>query len=171
MSRILFIANAGPAVGGGHVMRSLTLAAALTERGAECLFLADPAVEAILAAFAPDIGRRPVADLSADSVREGVRCGVPLLDFLGGFFGKGCHRNLEGVVDRDESIFLLFRLLSSPSLTPSASSAPCSFWGMSSSSSSLPQSTSSSCPISSAACCCTVVLCGGPFGADFVGAT
>lgn len=68
MSRILFIANAGPAVGGGHVMRSLTLAAALTERGAECLFLADPAVEAILAAFAPDIGRRPVADLSADSI-------------------------------------------------------------------------------------------------------
>ena len=27
--RVLFIANAGPEVGGGHVMRSLTLAAAL----------------------------------------------------------------------------------------------------------------------------------------------
>ncbi len=68
MSRILFIANAGPAVGGGHVMRSLTLAAALTERGAECLFLADPAVEAILTAFAPDIGRRPVVALSAEAI-------------------------------------------------------------------------------------------------------
>ncbi len=32
--RILFIANGGPTVGGGHVMRSLTLARALAQHGA-----------------------------------------------------------------------------------------------------------------------------------------
>ena len=31
--RILFAVDAGPDVGGGHVMRSLTLARALAERG------------------------------------------------------------------------------------------------------------------------------------------
>ena len=36
---ILFFADAGPEVGGGHVMRCLTLARALTERGAECAFV------------------------------------------------------------------------------------------------------------------------------------
>jgi UDP-2,4-diacetamido-2,4,6-trideoxy-beta-L-altropyranose hydrolase len=52
--RILFVCNAGPAVGGGHVMRSLTLARALGERGAACVFLAPPAVAGVLDAFAPD---------------------------------------------------------------------------------------------------------------------
>jgi len=50
---ILFVCDAGPDVGGGHVMRSLTLAQALTAAGAECAFLARPAVEAVLDAFAP----------------------------------------------------------------------------------------------------------------------
>ena len=31
--RILFVVDAGPAVGGGHVMRSLTLAQALAAQG------------------------------------------------------------------------------------------------------------------------------------------
>lgn len=66
--RVLFVPNAGPQVGGGHVMRSLTLAAALTERGAECLFLADPAVETLLERFAPDLNRRPVGDLSPETL-------------------------------------------------------------------------------------------------------
>jgi UDP-2,4-diacetamido-2,4,6-trideoxy-beta-L-altropyranose hydrolase len=56
-SRILFVCDAGPDVGGGHVMRSLTLAGALAEAGAECAFLARPAVEAVLDAFAPDTVR------------------------------------------------------------------------------------------------------------------
>ena len=40
--RVLFIANAGPSVGGGHVMRSLSLARALEPHGADCVFLASP---------------------------------------------------------------------------------------------------------------------------------
>ena len=49
--RILFFADAGSAVGGGHVMRCLTLARALRERGAVCGFVASPAVSGILNAF------------------------------------------------------------------------------------------------------------------------
>ena len=52
--RILFLANAGPAVGGGHVMRCLTLAEALRRMGVECAFIATPAVSSVLAAFAGD---------------------------------------------------------------------------------------------------------------------
>jgi UDP-2,4-diacetamido-2,4,6-trideoxy-beta-L-altropyranose hydrolase len=51
-ARILFLADAGAKVGGGHVMRCLTLAEALIRRGAACAFLAPPAVVAILDAFA-----------------------------------------------------------------------------------------------------------------------
>ena len=50
---ILFVCDAGPDVGGGHVMRSLTLAQALTEAGATCAFLARPAVEVVLDTFTP----------------------------------------------------------------------------------------------------------------------
>src|SRR4051812_8219042 len=50
---ILFVVDAGPAVGGGHVMRSLTLAGALEAQGAACRFVAPPEAQAILAAFAP----------------------------------------------------------------------------------------------------------------------
>lgn len=66
--RVLFVVNAGPRVGGGHLMRSLTVAAALTERGADCLFLADPAIEAMLESFAPDLTRRPVGDLEPQTL-------------------------------------------------------------------------------------------------------
>jgi len=51
-ARILFFADAGPAVGGGHVMRCLTLAAALARRGAVCGFIATPAAGPILEVFA-----------------------------------------------------------------------------------------------------------------------
>jgi UDP-2,4-diacetamido-2,4,6-trideoxy-beta-L-altropyranose hydrolase len=49
--RILFFADAGSTVGGGHVMRCLTLAQALRQRGAVCGFVANPAAAAILDAF------------------------------------------------------------------------------------------------------------------------
>jgi UDP-2,4-diacetamido-2,4,6-trideoxy-beta-L-altropyranose hydrolase len=60
--RILFVCDAGPDVGGGHVMRSLTLAGALAEAGAECAFQARPAVEAVLDAFAPTTARTVAAE-------------------------------------------------------------------------------------------------------------
>ncbi len=57
MSRVLFVCAAGPSVGGGHVMRSLTLARALEARGAGCAFQATPEVTKVLDAFAPDMAR------------------------------------------------------------------------------------------------------------------
>src|ERR1700752_5354680 len=49
--RILLFADAGPQVGGGHVMRCLTLARALSERGAECAFVESRAAAPILRRF------------------------------------------------------------------------------------------------------------------------
>jgi UDP-2,4-diacetamido-2,4,6-trideoxy-beta-L-altropyranose hydrolase len=57
--RILFIADAGPAIGGGHVMRSLTLARALQARGATCAFAASAEVAAVLDVFGPDLAHAP----------------------------------------------------------------------------------------------------------------
>jgi UDP-2,4-diacetamido-2,4,6-trideoxy-beta-L-altropyranose hydrolase len=48
---ILFVPDAGPTVGGGHVMRSLTLARALEDAGAICQFLVTPAGKAVFDAF------------------------------------------------------------------------------------------------------------------------
>jgi len=61
--RILFFADAGPAIGGGHVMRCLTLARALMAQGAECAFAAPPAAMRLLETFAPDaIERLPLPE-------------------------------------------------------------------------------------------------------------
>jgi UDP-2,4-diacetamido-2,4,6-trideoxy-beta-L-altropyranose hydrolase len=49
--RILFLADAGAEVGGGHVMRCLTLARALIDRGAECAFVESRAAAPILRRF------------------------------------------------------------------------------------------------------------------------
>lgn len=68
--RILFVVNAGPAVGGGHLMRSLTLAQALAAQGAACVFVGPPAVAELLDAFAPQIPRIAAEDLAAAAVRE-----------------------------------------------------------------------------------------------------
>lgn len=67
MSRILFVCAAGASVGGGHVMRSLTLARALEARGTACAFRASPEVAALLDAFAPDMARAP-SDEGFDAV-------------------------------------------------------------------------------------------------------
>jgi UDP-2,4-diacetamido-2,4,6-trideoxy-beta-L-altropyranose hydrolase len=74
--RILFVVDAGPAVGGGHVMRSLTLARALEAKGASCAFLAPPAVSAILEAFGPEFARLPAASADPASL---ARAMVPQL--------------------------------------------------------------------------------------------
>jgi len=53
--KTLFVCDAGAGVGGGHVMRCLTLARALQVRGADVAFFRTPETEAILARFAPDV--------------------------------------------------------------------------------------------------------------------
>ena len=67
--RVLFFADAGPLVGGGHVMRCLTLAEALAARGAACGFIAIPAAGPVLEVFAgPDIERIAVTGDSAEAL-------------------------------------------------------------------------------------------------------
>jgi UDP-2,4-diacetamido-2,4,6-trideoxy-beta-L-altropyranose hydrolase len=68
--RILFVVDGSPAVGGGHVMRSLTLARALEAQGASYAFAGPPTVSELLDAFAPDAARIPAEDLAAAAVRE-----------------------------------------------------------------------------------------------------
>lgn len=62
-TRILFLADSGRNVGGGHVMRCLALASALIADGAECAFAATPATAAMLEAFAaPGVQRFDIED-------------------------------------------------------------------------------------------------------------
>jgi UDP-2,4-diacetamido-2,4,6-trideoxy-beta-L-altropyranose hydrolase len=93
--RILFVANAGRSVGGGHVMRCLTLANALGERGASCVFACSPAVATILNAFAPDTAREEATSLDPDSLVDtvtGVQFDAVVFDHYG--LARGEHKAL-----------------------------------------------------------------------------
>lgn len=84
--RILFIANAGPLVGGGHVMRSLSLARALEQHGADCVFLASPQAAVILDVFAPDVAREETEAIDSVAVlgaAMGVRFDAVVFDHYG----------------------------------------------------------------------------------------
>jgi UDP-2,4-diacetamido-2,4,6-trideoxy-beta-L-altropyranose hydrolase len=70
---ILFVVDAGPEVGGGHVMRSLTLAGALEAQDATCRFVSPPEVAAILAAFAPETAQVDAASPSSDDLARAVK--------------------------------------------------------------------------------------------------
>jgi UDP-2,4-diacetamido-2,4,6-trideoxy-beta-L-altropyranose hydrolase len=93
--RILFVANAGPQVGGGHVMRCLTLARALGERGATCAFATTADVAVILNAFAPEIPREEATSLDPNALVDtvtGVQFDAVVFDHPG--LGRGEHKAL-----------------------------------------------------------------------------
>ncbi len=84
---VLFACDAGPIVGGGHVMRSLTLANALVEAGARCAFVETPSVKALLDIYGPQMPRIPapsdrVQDLVAAS-REAATFDLVVFDHYG----------------------------------------------------------------------------------------
>lgn len=86
--RILFIPDAGPAVGGGHVMRGLTLAQALGEAGAACAVLATPAARVVLETFGDGIARIDVAasgpgDLVETAARHARTFDAVVIDHYG----------------------------------------------------------------------------------------
>jgi UDP-2,4-diacetamido-2,4,6-trideoxy-beta-L-altropyranose hydrolase len=76
---ILFVVDGGPEIGGGHVMRSLTLAGALAGRGSDCVFLATPFAAGLLDRFAPRLSRIPTPDDGPGALAEAAA------DAAGGF--------------------------------------------------------------------------------------
>jgi len=71
--RILVFPDCGPRIGGGHVMRCLTLARALTARGAAVAFAANPMAQEVLTVFgARDMATYAVSDDVAEAARQAV---------------------------------------------------------------------------------------------------
>jgi len=69
--RILAFPDCGPRIGGGHVMRCLTLARALIDRGAAVAFAANPPAQEVLTAFGPrELTVYPVSDDLAEAVPQ-----------------------------------------------------------------------------------------------------
>jgi UDP-2,4-diacetamido-2,4,6-trideoxy-beta-L-altropyranose hydrolase len=79
--RILFLADAGPEVGGGHVMRCLTLARALVERGAVCAFVESRDAAPILRRFGWP-AQTLLAMVGAGDVPELVASGCAFADLF-----------------------------------------------------------------------------------------
>jgi len=67
---ILFIADAGPSVGGGHIMRGLTLAHALQDQGAICRVLVTPAGKAVFDAFGDGVSHTQTLDVTQAELVE-----------------------------------------------------------------------------------------------------
>jgi UDP-2,4-diacetamido-2,4,6-trideoxy-beta-L-altropyranose hydrolase len=109
--RILFIANAGPEVGGGHVMRSLTLARALAARGASCSFASSPAVDAILDTFGPEMAREPATSLDPESLCDALT-GVAFEGIV--FDHYGLARNEHASLSRGRASLVIDDLADRP---------------------------------------------------------
>lgn len=96
---ILIVPDAGPTVGGGHVMRCLTLAKALEEQGAICQFLVGPAGKAVLDAFGGGISNAQTYEITqAELVECAARMAgyhdAVILDHYG--FSADDHRAVAG---------------------------------------------------------------------------
>jgi UDP-2,4-diacetamido-2,4,6-trideoxy-beta-L-altropyranose hydrolase len=69
--RILVFPDYGPRIGGGHVMRCLTLARALMAKGCAVAFAANPAAQGVLDAFGPrDLTVYPLSDDLAEAAQH-----------------------------------------------------------------------------------------------------
>jgi UDP-2,4-diacetamido-2,4,6-trideoxy-beta-L-altropyranose hydrolase len=69
--RILAFPDCGPRIGGGHVMRCLTLARALADKGCTVALAANPAAQGVLEAFGPrDMTVYPVSDDLAEAAQH-----------------------------------------------------------------------------------------------------
>ena len=68
--RALFLCDGGPEVGGGHVLRCLTLAGALGARGWLCDFAAPPFTARLLDRFGEGAGRVPAEDASPEGLLQ-----------------------------------------------------------------------------------------------------
>ena len=79
MPDVLFLCDSGPEVGGGHVMRCLTLSRALAAEGVGSTFLAPPAVTGILDAFC-ETSRRPAPEAAAESPHALAAAAAAALD-------------------------------------------------------------------------------------------
>ncbi|WP_309606169.1 UDP-2,4-diacetamido-2,4,6-trideoxy-beta-L-altropyranose hydrolase [Phenylobacterium sp.] len=94
--QILFVVDAGPQVGGGHVMRSLTLAGALEAAGASCRVVASPIVSALMATFTPRMTRVEAASGERRDLAgavEAERFDAVVFDHYG--LGETDHRTMS----------------------------------------------------------------------------
>ena len=95
MSVFTFVTDAGPLIGGGHVMRCLTLAQILAARGHDCRFVAPPEVRAVLDIYGHGLASLPCPDGAVETLcqtaREHPSDGI-ILDH----YGLG-HREHEAV--------------------------------------------------------------------------
>jgi UDP-2,4-diacetamido-2,4,6-trideoxy-beta-L-altropyranose hydrolase len=97
--RILFFADSGPTVGGGHVMRCLTLAQALLGQGADCAFAATPDAMGLLETFAPPgIERLPIPQGTPS------RQAAPLADLARTWGAQGAVLDHYGAGPGDEAM-------------------------------------------------------------------
>lgn len=109
--RILFVANAGAQVGGGHVMRCLTLARALNDRGADCIFLATPEVAEVLNVFGPEMPRESVTSLTANGLADALT-GVPFNAIV--FDHYGLDRSQQDAMSRGRPVLVIDDLANRP---------------------------------------------------------
>lgn len=78
-TRVLFLPASGDDVGGGHVLRGLALAAALSERGADCVFAVEAAGARLVERFAGGVTALP-RDRSLAQIAEAAGAGVVVID-------------------------------------------------------------------------------------------